>query len=141
LASTPGDPQADAQLFDRWREYVNSEIELNAATAGSRPDRLECPASLSAQADCIGQRPGVDAPELDSKHRIMGCYNGHEIQQQPAAEHTDGLEIWVQKCNEINVRFGVPELEGRVQNRLGQTMGRLRTFCCNASHDVSRTCP
>ena len=31
LASTPGCPEADAQLFARWREYLKSEIELNAA--------------------------------------------------------------------------------------------------------------
>ena len=31
LASTPGCPEADAQLFARWREYLTSEIELNAA--------------------------------------------------------------------------------------------------------------
>src|SRR5262245_35736296 len=30
-ASTPGCPEPDAQLFARWREYLNSEIELNAA--------------------------------------------------------------------------------------------------------------
>src|SRR4051794_26295799 len=30
LASTPCFPEADAQLFARWREYLKSEIELNA---------------------------------------------------------------------------------------------------------------
>jgi hypothetical protein len=31
LASTPGCLDADAQLLDRWREYVGLEITLNAA--------------------------------------------------------------------------------------------------------------
>jgi hypothetical protein len=30
-ASIPGCPDTDAQLFARWREYLKSEIELNAA--------------------------------------------------------------------------------------------------------------
>ena len=31
--------------------------------------------------------------------------------RQPAAERMAEVEAWVQKCKEINIRFGLPELE------------------------------
>jgi hypothetical protein len=111
LASTPGDPQADAQLFDRWREYVNSEIELNAAQLVRDRIAWNARQAYPPKPNCIGQHPGVDASELDINIESWAATTDMKSSRQPAAEHTDGLEIWVQKCNEINVRFGVPELE------------------------------
>ena len=80
LASTPGCPEADAQLFARWREYLKFGDRTQRCSGCAGPDLLECPASLSTQAGLHRQRLGEGHSIRDRcRHRIKGCHNGHEI--------------------------------------------------------------
>src|SRR5262245_34829330 len=96
-ASAPGYPEADAQLLARWREYVNSEIELNAAQ-----DARDLVSWNARQAY---------PPKPDSVTSGWPSITDMESDRPPAAQRMDEVEDWLEKCNEINIRFGLPELE------------------------------
>src|SRR5262245_22592135 len=53
-AASPGSHEADAQLFALWREYLNSEIELNAAQDARDLVSLNARQTYPPKPDCIG---------------------------------------------------------------------------------------
>ena len=80
LASTPGFPEADAQLFARWREYLNSEIELNAAQDARDLMSWNARQAYPPKPDCIASSwVKVIPSEIDADVEVWLCHNGHEI--------------------------------------------------------------
>jgi hypothetical protein len=110
--SAPGCLVTDAQLFARWREYLNSEIELNAAQDARDLVSWKARQAYPTKPDCManGWRmvgpPDIDADAEGWTHVIDMGSDG-----QPAAEHLAEVEDWLEKCKEINIQFGLPELE------------------------------
>src|SRR5689334_21250398 len=66
LASKSGCPDADPQLLARWREYVEAEIELNAAQEARDLVSWNARQAYPPKPDCI-ERGGVKVipPEDD----------------------------------------------------------------------------
>src|SRR5262245_17094096 len=73
LASTPGCLDTDAQLFARWREYLKSEIELNAAQDARDLISWNARQAYPPKPDCMG----------DGGVKVI-----------PSAIDTDG-EVWI----------------------------------------------
>ena len=105
-------PELDAQLLACWREYLKLEIELNAAQDAR--DLMSCNArrAYPPSPDCIAigrvkVTPFEFTPDVDVCAATMDMKSG----RQPAAESKAAVEAWQQKCNDIDIQFGLPELE------------------------------
>ena len=112
LGIDSGCPEADAQLFARWREYLKFGDRTQRCSRRAGPDVLECPASLSTQAGLHRQQLGECIPsEIDADVELCAATTDMKSGRQPAAERMAEVEAWVQKCKDINIQFGLPELE------------------------------
>jgi hypothetical protein len=110
-----------------WREYLNSEIELNAAQDARDLIAWNARQTYPPKPDCIEQRPGGDLSELDTHIESWAATTDVKSSRKPA-EHTDRLEIWLEECKQINVRLGLPELEAAFQNRLDKQWAVFARF-------------
>jgi hypothetical protein len=109
--STPGCPESDAQLFARWREYLKSEIELNAAQDARDLISWNARQAYPPKPDCIASGWVTNTPsELDADMELSAPTD-MKSDQQPAAERMSAVEDWLAKCNAIDIRFGLLELE------------------------------
>jgi len=109
MASTP---VTDSQLFARWREYLKSEIELNAAQDARDLVSWNARQAHPPKPDCIGDGwvtviPSAIGDDVEALTVTTDMKSG----RQPADERMAEIKAWVEKCNEINIRFGLPELE------------------------------
>ena len=112
LPSTSGTPDADAQLLARWRQYLKSEIELNAAQDARDLVSWKARQTYPAKPDCIEcSRVKVISSENDADLELWPSTTNMEVGRQLAAEQKVAVKAWVQTCEVINVRFGLPELE------------------------------
>jgi hypothetical protein len=107
-----GGPEADAQLFACWREYLKLEIELSAAQVARDSTSWNARRAYPPKPDCIGSggvkvNPFKITPDVELWTATMDMKSG----RQPAAERNAEVEAWMQKCNDINIQFGLPELE------------------------------
>ena len=107
-----GRPEADAQLFACWREYLKLEIELNAVQDARDLMSWNARQAYPPKPDCIGSGwvkviPFEITPDVELCAATMDMKSG----RQPAAERQAEVEAWMQKCNDINIQFGLPELE------------------------------
>jgi hypothetical protein len=112
LASTSGCPDADPQLLAGWREYVRAEIELNAAQDARDLMSWNARQAYPPKPDFIETSwlnviPSEDDGDVELWSATMDMKLGRRLSNGQMAE----VKAWVQKCNEINIRFGVPELE------------------------------
>ena len=132
-------PEADAQLFACWREYLKLEIELDAVQDArdlmSRNARRAYPPSRS----CIGNGwvkviPFEITPDVELCTASMDMKSG----RQPAAERQAEVEAWMQKCNDINIQFGLPELELAFKAAWDRQWAAFARFVCNPGGNLSR---
>jgi hypothetical protein len=104
--------EADAQLFTCWREYLKLEIELNAVQEARDQMSWNARQSYPPKPDCIAigrvkVTPFEFTPDVEVCAATMDMKSG----RQPAAESKAAVEAWQQKCNDIDIQFGLPELE------------------------------
>jgi hypothetical protein len=112
LASKPGCPDTDPQLLAGWREYVRAEIKLNAAQDARDLMSWNARQAYPPKPDCIESSwVKVMAPEDETDIELWSATTDMETDRQLSDEQMAEVKAWVQKCNEINIRFGVPELE------------------------------
>jgi hypothetical protein len=112
LAVTPGCPEPDAQLFARWREFLNSEIELNAVQDARDLISWNARQAYPPKPDCIARGwVNVIPSEIDEDVEVWDTRVDMGTGRLPAAERTAEVEDWLEKCKEINIRLGLPELE------------------------------
>src|SRR5689334_15243123 len=112
LASKPGGPDADPQLLAGWREYVRAEIELNAAQDVRDLVSWNARQAYPPKPDFIETSwLNVIPSEDDGDVELWSATTDMETDRQLSDEQMAEVKTWVQKCNEINIRFGVPELE------------------------------
>jgi hypothetical protein len=107
-SSSPG--EADAQLFACWREYLKLEIELNAAQDARDFISSNARRAYPPKPDCIGSG-WVKVIPIDPDVELCPATMDLKSGRQPGAEHEAEVEAWIQKCNDINIQFGLPELE------------------------------
>jgi hypothetical protein len=103
-------PEADAQLFTCWREYLKSEVDLNAAQDARDLMSWNARRAYPPKPDCIGS-DWVKVIPFDPD--VEGCATKMDMKsgRQPAAERKAEVDAWIQKCNDINIQLGLPELE------------------------------
>src|SRR4029078_7733111 len=92
-------PEADAQLFACWREYLKLEIELNAVQDAR--DLMSCDArrAYPPKPDCIGSGWGNVirfTPDVELCAATMDMKSG----RQSAAERKAEVEAWMLKCKD-----------------------------------------
>ena len=107
-----GRPEADAQLFACWREYLKLEIELNAVQDARDQMSWNARQAYPPKPDCIGGGSVKVIPfEITPDIGLCAATRDMKSGRQPAAERKAEVEAWMQKCNDINIQFGLPELE------------------------------
>src|SRR5262245_57113988 len=113
LSSSQSYPDADAQLLAHWREYVRSEIELNAAQDARDLISWNARQVYPPKPDCIASGVPMIPTEtdIDIDIELMATTTDMNLGPQPAAERMAEIEAWLQTCRDINIRFGVPALE------------------------------
>src|SRR5262245_29072561 len=103
-------PEADAQLFACWQEYLNLEIELHAAQAARDLTSSNARRAYPPKPDCVGC-DCVKVIPLDPDVELCAATLDMRSERQPAAERKAEVDAWTQKCTDINIQFGLPELE------------------------------
>jgi hypothetical protein len=112
LASKPGCPDGDPELLAGWREYVRAEIELNAAQDARDLMSWNARQAYPPKPNCIECGwVKVIPPEDDGDVDLWPATTDMKMGRQLSDEQMAEVKAWVQKCNEINIRFGVPEFE------------------------------
>ena len=110
--STSGAPGTDAQLMARWREYLKSEVELNAAQDARDLMSWNARQAYPAKPDCIDcSRVKLISSENDADLELWSPTTNMEVGWQLAAEQKAAVKAWVKTCQAINIRFGLPELD------------------------------
>jgi hypothetical protein len=107
-----GCPNADAQLFACWREYLKSEIELNAVEVARDQTSWKVQQAYPPKPDCMAAgRMKIIPSKFEAEIGFWAAAMDMTAGQQPTAEQMSEIKAWVQRCNAINIRFGLPKLE------------------------------
>jgi hypothetical protein len=110
-AATPGCHELDAQLFARWREYLKSEIELNAAQDARDLMSWNARQAYPPKPDCIESSWVKVISAENEADELWSAATDMEVSRHLTNELKAEVTTWAQKCYEINIRFGLPELE------------------------------
>jgi hypothetical protein len=112
LPSTSDTPDADGQLLARWREYLKLEIELNAVQDARDLTSWNARQAYPTKPDCIEcSSVKFISSEDDADLELWSATTNMEMGRQLTDERKAEVAAWVQVCKEINIRFGVVELE------------------------------
>jgi hypothetical protein len=117
-AATPGCHELDAQLFARWREYLKSEIELNAAQDARDLMSWNARQAYPPKPDCIESSWVKVISAENEADELWSAATDMEVSRHLTNELKAEVTTWAQKCYEINIRFGLPELEAALDNGL-----------------------
>src|SRR5262245_17864376 len=102
--STPGCPDADAPLLARWRDYLKSEIELNAAQDARDLVSWNARQAYPTKPDCIESSWMRVIPfEDDTDVKLWSATTDTKVGRQLTDERKAEVTAWVQKCKEINI--------------------------------------
>src|SRR4029078_9106770 len=91
-------------------EYLKLEIELNAVQDAR--DLMSCDArrAYPPKPDCIGSG-WVNVIRFTPDVELCAATMDMKSGRQSAAERKEEVEAWMRKCKDINIQFGLPELE------------------------------
>jgi hypothetical protein len=111
-ACSRGYPEPDAQLFFLWREYLNTEIQLNTAEAARDLASWNARQAYPPKPDCIECRSVELIPsEDDADLELWSATAGMNMHRQWAHEQKAEVTAWVRNCKQIDILFGLAKLE------------------------------
>jgi hypothetical protein len=109
-ACSSSSPEADAQLSACWHEYLKLEIELHVAQDARDLMSSNARRAYPPKPDCIGCN-WMEVIPFDPDVGLCAATMDMKSGRQPAAERKAEVDAWIQKCNDINIQLGLPELE------------------------------